>query len=471
MVAEINHHEGERPMRTWMIGSGEDCDVVVAQPRVSRRHCRLTETPEGYRLEDLGSSNGTYVNGTRIAQPTIVSPGDRITLGALEPMPWPPSSGAPGAAVLRIGRAADNDIVLDDPRVSSHHARLLISGARTPIEDLGSSNGTFINSPDQRVTQAVPLTESDTVYFGSLVVPAAQILPARAVPERVAPAPPPIAVAETSPEPITVPPPAAPATVTPWTIAVLAQAPVLAVLILLVCGRQAATPLTAASRPVVADGIASTAYALALAAIWLGGSLAVWAALAGRAQPGWAPTLEAGILASPGSRLAVLGVLCVAECAVLLAIVHPGSGLKGPWIPMFGVLLLTASVALALGLVTFSLVRAPRIAVVVLMAAFVAMIVLGGRFRTLTATGPGATVAALMPSRWAFEGLLLLESESHEPPTVPEGSDRVEDLAEDFFRSDTERMGPKADAMALGFMLIGLAAAARFISSGSKPWR
>src|SRR5262245_58889600 len=163
-------------MRTWMIGSGEDCDVVVAQPRVSGRHCRLTETAGGYLLEDLGSSNGTYVNSERIAAATRVSSGDRITLGAIVPMPWPPASGTPGARLLRIGRAADNEIVLDDSRVSSHHARLIVSGSRMMIEDAGSSNGTFLNSPDQRVTRAVPLTASDTVYFGSLSVPAARFL-------------------------------------------------------------------------------------------------------------------------------------------------------------------------------------------------------------------------------------------------------------------------------------------------------
>ena len=79
-------------MRTWIIGIAEDCDIVVAQPRVSRRHCRFTELADGYLIEDLGSSNGTYVNGERIAAGTRVSAGDRITLGALVPMPWPPAS-------------------------------------------------------------------------------------------------------------------------------------------------------------------------------------------------------------------------------------------------------------------------------------------------------------------------------------------------------------------------------------------
>src|SRR5262245_25452338 len=160
-------------MRTWIIGSGGDCDIVVAQPRVSRRHCRFSELADGHLVEDLGSSNGTYVNGERIAAETRVSSGDTITLGALVPMPWPPASGVPGATVLRIGRAADNDIVLDDARVSSHHARLIVSGTRTLIEDAGSSNGTFLNSPDRRVTEATLLAATDTVYFGSLTVPVA----------------------------------------------------------------------------------------------------------------------------------------------------------------------------------------------------------------------------------------------------------------------------------------------------------
>ena len=68
-------------MRTWIIGSGADCDIVVAQPRVSGRHCRFTELADGHLVEDLGSSNGTYVNGERIAEPTRVSAGDRITHG------------------------------------------------------------------------------------------------------------------------------------------------------------------------------------------------------------------------------------------------------------------------------------------------------------------------------------------------------------------------------------------------------
>src|SRR4051812_48802301 len=74
----------------WLIGSDPEATIVVANPAVSRRHCLLKHTTVGFVLEDLGSTNGTFVNGNRIAGPTRVSPADTITLGRQHPMPWPP---------------------------------------------------------------------------------------------------------------------------------------------------------------------------------------------------------------------------------------------------------------------------------------------------------------------------------------------------------------------------------------------
>ncbi len=198
--------------RHWVIGRAPDCDIAVDQTGVSGRHCCLTATGQGFFLEDLHSSNGTYVNGTKIASRVKVSPSDRITLGRAVPMPWPaspmpvpapppapvpvpvpvfPPTPAPGPApamgrtqlapasgaplVRTVGRGAGNDIRLDYPTVSSRHARILIMGDHARIEDLGSSNGTAIGHPDRKITQA-PLTEDDVVFFGSLRVPAARLL-------------------------------------------------------------------------------------------------------------------------------------------------------------------------------------------------------------------------------------------------------------------------------------------------------
>jgi ABC-type multidrug transport system ATPase subunit/pSer/pThr/pTyr-binding forkhead associated (FHA) protein len=66
-----------------LIGRGEDCDIVLRYPQVSRRHARLTRVTGGYRLEDLGSLNGTFVEGKRVKEATV-RPGDRIWIGPYE---------------------------------------------------------------------------------------------------------------------------------------------------------------------------------------------------------------------------------------------------------------------------------------------------------------------------------------------------------------------------------------------------
>ncbi len=321
--------------------------------------------------------------------------------------------------VIRIGRDPDNDVVLSDPRVSGHHARLLVvPGSKTLIEDLGSSNGTFLNSPDRRITQAVPLSAQDVVYFGSLAISAVQLLNARSATENAVPptqrqipaSEPPPPVLRPSSFPPLEPPPVPSATATPplsiWSILLLAQAPVLAILILLVFGRQAASAI----------------FAMAIAAVWLGGSLAVWACLAGGPSGPRKGSLEAILLDSPVAKLITLVGLCIVQCALLLAIVHWGSGLRGDWPAMFGVLVMASAVGLVLGLAVFFLIRAPMTALVVLLLGFLPMIAFCGWIRPSTSLIPVVRpLAALMPTRWAFEGLLLIESERRPAPREPAG--------------------------------------------------
>ena len=64
----------------WVIGRAPDCDIVVDDMTVSRRHAALEWTPEGYALTDLGSTNGCHANGVRVST-ALVRPGDRLVLG------------------------------------------------------------------------------------------------------------------------------------------------------------------------------------------------------------------------------------------------------------------------------------------------------------------------------------------------------------------------------------------------------
>jgi pSer/pThr/pTyr-binding forkhead associated (FHA) protein len=64
---------------------------------------------------------------------------------------------------IRIGRAADNDLQVDDPSVSSHHAEILFKNGSHVIKDLGSTNGTFVNDSPAKEQE---LAEGDRLVFG-----------------------------------------------------------------------------------------------------------------------------------------------------------------------------------------------------------------------------------------------------------------------------------------------------------------
>ncbi|HEX4125004.1 MAG TPA: FHA domain-containing protein [Tepidisphaeraceae bacterium] len=66
-----------------VIGRREDCDLRIPLSDVSRKHCRLVRDGDTLRLEDLGSSNGTYRNGERV-QEAILSPGDTLQVGPVQ---------------------------------------------------------------------------------------------------------------------------------------------------------------------------------------------------------------------------------------------------------------------------------------------------------------------------------------------------------------------------------------------------
>lgn len=64
-----------------LIGRDVTNDVVIGDAEVSRQHARITRTPGGYVFEDLGSTNGTFVNSERLTTPRVLNPGDLIALG------------------------------------------------------------------------------------------------------------------------------------------------------------------------------------------------------------------------------------------------------------------------------------------------------------------------------------------------------------------------------------------------------
>jgi pSer/pThr/pTyr-binding forkhead associated (FHA) protein len=84
-VAMLMVREGSSPRRQWalqgaaiVIGRGDDCHVIIDDRQASRHHARVTQTQDGYVLEDLGSKNGTFLNGQPLTVPTVLKDGDEI---------------------------------------------------------------------------------------------------------------------------------------------------------------------------------------------------------------------------------------------------------------------------------------------------------------------------------------------------------------------------------------------------------
>lgn len=82
------------------IGRDVTNDVVVADAEVSRQHARINRTPGGHVLEDLGSTNGTFVNGERLVAPRVLSAGDLIGLGENVTLTFEATSAESAATVM-----------------------------------------------------------------------------------------------------------------------------------------------------------------------------------------------------------------------------------------------------------------------------------------------------------------------------------------------------------------------------------
>jgi len=171
--------------RNYSIGSADDNHLTLDLPSISEHHVKFVRETEAIILKDLGSANGTFVNGHRINHKAVCC-GDQILVGNIELEIIDPleeidamqgrywsligdSSWLAGQEFplifnqnteLKLGRGKHCDIVFPGTHLSREHASLQLSKGRVLLKDLKSANATFVN--DERIDIA-EITPGDRI--------------------------------------------------------------------------------------------------------------------------------------------------------------------------------------------------------------------------------------------------------------------------------------------------------------------
>lgn len=178
--------------------SGHGADIEITDKMASRKHAAVEVRASELFIQDLGSSNGTVINGQTI-EPLKwkqVKPGDQVKIAsqymqimaaAAQPaddldeemythFESAEAGNDPNAgpstefkSMIRakgkytIGRKSDNDLVLSDPTIGRYHAEILYEDGHFWLKDLESLNGTFLNG--NKVRGKVALRDDDTIII------------------------------------------------------------------------------------------------------------------------------------------------------------------------------------------------------------------------------------------------------------------------------------------------------------------
>jgi pSer/pThr/pTyr-binding forkhead associated (FHA) protein len=151
-----------------VVGRREDCDLRIPVGDVSRKHCRLVVGDDSVRIEDLGSSNGTYVNHQRV-QEAVLQPGDVIQIGPVQfiiqidgipaeedmKLPTPP----PADASADTGVAASEDAVTQAQTPEDSNLGGVLE--EVELEEAGDGHGPATEDNWIELEEEAPAEDSD----------------------------------------------------------------------------------------------------------------------------------------------------------------------------------------------------------------------------------------------------------------------------------------------------------------------
>ena len=111
------------PGREVTLGRSPECDLQLPAADASRRHASVTWHGGRAVLRDLGSTNGTFLNGQRVAGETALAPGDRITIGGVDVLYWCVETGAAPGLPAASGRGEAPTVVSFRPAAGAEALR------------------------------------------------------------------------------------------------------------------------------------------------------------------------------------------------------------------------------------------------------------------------------------------------------------------------------------------------------------
>jgi pSer/pThr/pTyr-binding forkhead associated (FHA) protein len=190
------------------VGSGADCQVMLAAPGIGMRHCVLRTRGDSTVVKPNDAQSVIVLNGKQIIGETPIKPGDLllfskigcrvVAIEKVAPQPVrrpvaPPAGDDDGRTRVRmalpkfmlrgvsgptfgktfavvgsmtIGRSPDCGIAIATDEISRHHAKLQVTPSGVMVEDLGSANGTFVNN--QRVHGSAMMKPNDELRLDTI---------------------------------------------------------------------------------------------------------------------------------------------------------------------------------------------------------------------------------------------------------------------------------------------------------------
>lgn len=144
------------------VGRDIHAGIVINIPEISRRHARFRRGSGGYTVEDLGSTNGTFVNGQRLSSPYMLRSGDTIMFGEAVSLTFEGGGFDPNATVVSASSQAETIAgSVPTPQPESHAATMIAHDPVTPAPQAQAYQPNQVPPPPPEFSGQVPAGPAD----------------------------------------------------------------------------------------------------------------------------------------------------------------------------------------------------------------------------------------------------------------------------------------------------------------------